>query len=351
MNQEDARSLHWKRGMNSVVASNISPSNKKSRILYVDYLRGFGILLMIMGHVGFGQIFDRWIHAFHMPLFFLVSGYLFRKEDIVPRLKKRMHGLLIPYAVFGVAYCAFYFLRSKRFDLHTIYLLCFENTADLGIPYGGGIWFLTALFGADIIYNCIRSRFENRIAYLLSAVVAVAGMAGAQFLPFRLPWGLDAGMVGVGFYAIGEYLFYHKEQFFKMRGLFGLLGLLLFSGITFLNGTVNMRTGHYNNWVLYIVNASGLTLSFFLLAYMLERIMNKREDLYTLNWLKEVGENSIVYLCTNQIAIIITRHIVFHYSINNILMQRIVVLLLVLLELTAFERLVMKTKIRKIFGK
>ena len=334
-----------------MVTANSISENRKKRILYVDYLRGFGILLMVMGHVGFGRIFDQWIHAFHMPLFFFVSGYLFKKEEIVPRLKKRMKGLLIPYSLFGVAYCVFYFIRLERIDLHTLYLLCLENTAELGIPYGGGLWFLTALLCADTFYNCIRSRFENRNAYLLSALITVFGLAAAQFLPFRLPWGLDAGMVGVGFYAIGEYIFQHKERFLKIKGQFGLCGLLLFSGMTFLNGTVNMRTGQYNNCVLYVFNASGLTLSFFLLAYMLETIMNKCKDLYPLNWLKEVGENSIAYLCTNQIAIIITRHIVFHYSISNILIQRIVVLLLVLLELTVFERLVMKTMIRKLFGK
>ena len=45
------------------------------RIDTVDVLRAVGILIMVMGHVGFGGKFDRYIHSFHMPLFVLISGY------------------------------------------------------------------------------------------------------------------------------------------------------------------------------------------------------------------------------------------------------------------------------------
>lgn len=48
--------------------------NLTDRLNYIDCFRAIGICLMIMGHVGFGGHFDKWIHAFHMPMFFFVSG-------------------------------------------------------------------------------------------------------------------------------------------------------------------------------------------------------------------------------------------------------------------------------------
>ena len=48
--------------------------SKQVRIDYIDLFRAFGIILMIMGHIKFGGNFDKWIHAFHMPTFFFVSG-------------------------------------------------------------------------------------------------------------------------------------------------------------------------------------------------------------------------------------------------------------------------------------
>ena len=50
---------------------------KTDRIEYIDIFRSLGIIAMVMGHVGYGDIFDFFIHAFHMPMFFgfLVSYF------------------------------------------------------------------------------------------------------------------------------------------------------------------------------------------------------------------------------------------------------------------------------------
>lgn len=54
---------------------------------------------MIMGHIGFGYGFDFFIHAFHMPMFFFVSGYVFRERrgSMFDLLKTKVQTLLIPY--------------------------------------------------------------------------------------------------------------------------------------------------------------------------------------------------------------------------------------------------------------
>ena len=49
-----------------------------NRIEYIDIFRSFGIILMIMGHIGYGDTFDFFIHAFHMPMFFFISGYFYQ---------------------------------------------------------------------------------------------------------------------------------------------------------------------------------------------------------------------------------------------------------------------------------
>lgn len=38
--------------------------------------------MMVMGHVGFGNKFDLWIHAFHMPMWFIISGYFFNINKV-----------------------------------------------------------------------------------------------------------------------------------------------------------------------------------------------------------------------------------------------------------------------------
>lgn len=67
----------------------------------VDILRAIGIILMIMGHVGFGKQFDIWEGGFYMPLFFIVSGYFLnpnKKTSLY--IQKRIKVLLFPYFLF-----------------------------------------------------------------------------------------------------------------------------------------------------------------------------------------------------------------------------------------------------------
>ena len=68
----------------------------------VDLLRFIGILLMIMGHVGFGGQFNKYIHAFHMPMWFILSGFFIKTNiDYKSFFVKKARLLLIPFFIWG----------------------------------------------------------------------------------------------------------------------------------------------------------------------------------------------------------------------------------------------------------
>ena len=83
--------------------------NVKNRIEWIDYSKGILIILVIAGHAipEFDLHLDylaHFIYSFHMPAFFILSGYLFRyKKDIntVEFAKKKAKQLLIPYIIFS----------------------------------------------------------------------------------------------------------------------------------------------------------------------------------------------------------------------------------------------------------
>ncbi len=124
---------------------------KKARIEYIDLIRAFGKLLMIIGHIRFcpdGSPFDKWIHAFHMPMFFIVSGILYRKQELKKLLSKRFRTLIIPYLIVGIAFSLIPIVFKS--DYSSLIAVVFENTSGY-IFVVGAIWFLTSLFFADII--------------------------------------------------------------------------------------------------------------------------------------------------------------------------------------------------------
>lgn len=53
--------------------------DNEKRFLELDILKGIGILLMVFDYVGWGMTIHTYIQSFHMPLFFIVSGFLYKK--------------------------------------------------------------------------------------------------------------------------------------------------------------------------------------------------------------------------------------------------------------------------------
>lgn len=54
----------------------------KQRILYFDWIKGLAIILVVMGHLytfsetTSGNLINKLIGSFHMPLFMYVSGFV-----------------------------------------------------------------------------------------------------------------------------------------------------------------------------------------------------------------------------------------------------------------------------------
>lgn len=65
----------------------------KTRDQSLDILRGMGIFLMVFDHVGWGTTVHTYIQSFHMTLFFIVSGYLWKNEKLSSLAKKTIQDI------------------------------------------------------------------------------------------------------------------------------------------------------------------------------------------------------------------------------------------------------------------
>ena len=86
----------------------------KERDKSIDSLKGLGIILMIIGHVN--TPLRDFIFSFHMPLFFFISGYLYKDRCINDILHRCIDRILIPY----LATCLFIWL---------VYIIAVHNWA------------------------------------------------------------------------------------------------------------------------------------------------------------------------------------------------------------------------------
>ena len=234
-----------------------------SRLEYIDLFRAFGILSMIIGHVGFGKEINHFVHVYHMPMFFLISGYFFKSQPLTKLIIKRAKTLLLPYLFWGLLHIIIYFFTIGRIDVHAFYLMFWENTAESGIPIAGALWFLTAIFVSEVIFWFVQKIKANIIVEtVISTAIAVAGIACATYLPFRLPFAIDVGMVGVLFFQFGKLLNEKFNRLLSLNLLLSILAVIVFSVLGFVNEYVNLRKGIYGIWILFILNAVGLTIAF-----------------------------------------------------------------------------------------
>lgn len=101
-----------------------------------------------------------YILTFHMPLFFIVSGYFYKQRPFLDQLKIDVRRLLVPFFFIVILT---YFLKV----LHNIYVGHSVMHPD------SPAWFLLSLFGAKLLYNLIGlifPRYKILMSFILSSI-------------------------------------------------------------------------------------------------------------------------------------------------------------------------------------
>lgn len=319
------------------------------RLDEIDILKSIGIILMIMGHIGFGGIFDYYIHAFHMPMFFMISGFLYKVSNLscIDFIKKKAKSLIIPYILFSLFhYFIWIFIQLIKdsvnvnllLPLHSIFLI---NTD--GMPIAGALWFLTALFFCECIYYFIDKIKNLKVRYFCIFILILLGYTIPFY--FRLPFALDVSFIGIGLFEIGA-VFKKKYNTDQKNCLF-LLYLIIGSLLIFFNGYINMREGCYSNLLLFYLVSSSITYGLFYLSRYIKKYHH-----FVINELKFIGRNSLVYVCLNQIVLLIPNKIsLLIHNIFFLLCYRIILLLISLIILHIFVIILNKKHFHWILGK
>ena len=336
---------------------------EQSRIEYIDLFRAVGIILMIMGHIKFGSIFDKWIHAFHMPMFFFVSGWFYKqKENVGHLIIRKIKTLLAPYIVFElVQWLGLMVVVLEYRNFRTFLYILFENTYKIPIengtfgisPIPGAMWFLTAIFFIEVIYILLDKVLG--LSWKLHVSIAglvIIGMLAPTVLPFRLPWALDASFVGMGFFHVARIIKGTKaEKIFELKFWQALMIGVIISVSIMICPKINMRTGNYGWYVPFWINALGAIIAGWNLSRYVEKLFKHDGVLEKIGlWFKDIGKNSIVYLCLNQTVIVAVTKVLYLVGIKGFI-AKAPILILAMTILFAFEKLIVGTRLKVIIGK
>jgi len=200
----------------------------KKRNNEIDIAKGFGIILVIWGHTVCPV--KPYFFIFHMPIFFLLSGYVFNVNDSVKAtLKKKIRSLIIPFI---------FFLILQRIGFIIIHLIdrTFEMSHLLlwmpvypGITIGP-LWFFIALFITTICFSVINRLPHEWIKFLFALLATFSGYLLSKF-GIHLPLHIDSALSMMLFFCVGSQLsriHLDKLKSWKNRTLFSIASIMLY---------------------------------------------------------------------------------------------------------------------------
>lgn len=149
------------------------------RLTYLDLAKGLGIILVVFGHLEYiNENVRGYISAFHMPLFFVISGILIAlgdetRLDFKTMASKKARGLLIPYIWFSLLYIPIDVMNVciHHIDMNTFIFNIISSCIFSGV---GVLWFLPALFIAEIgAYLLIKKIKKSYIVIPVSVLLSI----------------------------------------------------------------------------------------------------------------------------------------------------------------------------------
>lgn len=188
----------------------------RKRLAWIDIAKGIGIILMVVGHtIPFRSWAGHAIFSFHMPLFFILSGWTFRRKKTREVVVSSARTLLVPYCGVFLVRLAMSWFAAGHVDARMIRdaILSFVMASGVtveafDIPAVGLIWFLMVLFWARIVMNACEGMFDARrvpqfARFAFWLVLGVVGAVTGGVWHLLLPFSFDLVLVACFFMCVG----------------------------------------------------------------------------------------------------------------------------------------------------
>ncbi len=186
------------------------------RIEFIDLLKSFAIFCVLWGHAiqylrneyvfYLDPVFE-FIYSFHMPLFFIISGFFFSsslKLNIKDFLLKKGKRLLLPCFIWAILFAICRIFIAKIYGNNFEWATEIKNIL---IPLNWKFWFLRELFISTLItYISLKLFKKIWLACILSIsfVLIAPFLDSLEYQRFLLP------IFWAGIYLKNKYIFFEK---------------------------------------------------------------------------------------------------------------------------------------------
>lgn len=266
----------------------MNENNNTTYLPWIDMMKGFGIIAVVVGHVA--DI--RYVFVFHMPLFFILAGFTFHPQpSTYGFIKKKAVRLLMPYISFFALLSLPLIVKGQFFESHILTKFLYGGCRL--VDTFGVFWFVTTIFAALILFNCMVKWRCGIIWYVLLAFVSYA--LGISHI--TLPEGFHSvpmAVVYIGFgYKLRQTSALDNNTACKKVLTGGVIvAILIIPFITKLQ--IDMKSGYYGIPLLSLIISVWLSV----VIAILSKQMSK--NLIIKNILSYLGQASFVIMFLHQ---------------------------------------------------
>lgn len=260
---------------------------QKGRLMWIDWMKAIGIFLIVYGH--FFSLENKYVYVFSVPLFFMISGFLCKKE-IEEKIfwKKLWYNLILPMLLISLINCIFnslLLIHRGTFDMPFLYKFPFQVL--LGFHSGvGTLWFVYTLVLLKIIVQYLpHNKLIQIIAFLFFPIVGVLIDLWNPLICGRNIVNNSNSIINIcmayPFFYLGYVLKRWKKELNILHSLRAELFMFLFSIVlVFMCGKMNSgvwmyKNGYGNNILLFILGGVAGTVMVFIFSKWLNRIRIK----------------------------------------------------------------------------
>ncbi|MDE5791683.1 MAG: acyltransferase family protein [Muribaculaceae bacterium] len=245
----------------------------KGRKVELEILKGIGIILVVIGHNVNDQTF---IFCFHMPLFFLISGFLFSPKTPNRYLKRSFLRLLIPYVcfLFIVSLPDIIIIISKG-DYSELKSLILRDAIGGEILKGAYavFWYVTVLWMSTNLFNLLLSLHLK--SYWLPILIGIAYLT--CLIPHSLPWNIQVVPMATSYIWIGYILKSQvniiKKLYNSNKILYTLIAVIVLTLLYFCRKdlTLDMKYNNMGVPLLSLISSVVASLSVAILSLFFTR--------------------------------------------------------------------------------
>ena len=286
----------------------------QTRNNYISIAKAIGIILMVAGHSGCPNLINNFLYLFHMPLFFVCSGYFYKDIRDITQLtnyyERKTQGLYIPYLKWSLFFLLFhnifvvlYIIHSDIYDLSDyvkqLFNICIMKDFEILIhPF----WFIKELLLSSILiatlsYLC--HKYLRKVTNIVFAGIFICLTVLCKYHQIKCPVLGDVSILTLSITYIYIGMLYRKYENKTKLGIatcitsfaITITGSILFSGV------IDMRYTTLSNVLPYFL----LSITGILFIFSISKFINLHVNDH--HYIYYIGNHTMPILALNLLSL------------------------------------------------